>query len=319
MPDNDSSLSISDLRAMAKELDSTGKATVRDTNDSVKKSESRADTSRDEGLQDNETQDEASQDEIAKQDKQLKSSETDDEPLVDDAEVAKKEKEAKEKADRETERKTKEKARQEKNWDNIQKERAELAKEKEELKKERAKTAKADILDRRDERGYSVKDYQFAIQHFRESGNDELAKQAETAARELYQKSFMEEWKSNLDQLTEVDAELADPQSDLAQAATKVLEYLPMLRQIPDGCKYAVRIAKGDTSASLVSELKAENQKLKDEVDKLSKATRVGVGGPAKVVGGSEGKSFDSMSRDERKKYLRKQAAMADAGGLSDE
>lgn len=320
MPDNDSKLEVADFRRMAKEIDSTGQATISEPKESADKSKSRDDTGQEDGQQENENQNEPTQDELAAKDKEQKSSEiSDDEPLVDDEELAQKEKEKAEKAEREVERKAKEKTRLEKNWDNMQKRQSELDKKEQELsQREKQQTKRGDLTEEKDERGYSVKDYQFAINHFKSEGRDDLAQNAEAAARELYTKLFLREWNSNLAELTEKDPDLANPNSEISKAAASVLSNIPLLRQIPDGCKYALRIAKGDTSASLVSELQAENKKLKEEVDKLNKATRIGVGGPAKMAEAS-GKSFDSMSKEERKKHLHHQAALADAGALSDE
>jgi hypothetical protein len=99
----------------------------------------------------------------------------------------------------------------------------------------------------------------------------------------------------------------------LTQAADKVLNTLPFLKTLPDGCKYAVRIAMGDTSSSMVSELKAENKKLKAEVEKLNHATRLSGSLPSRLP---SGKTFDDLSAKERLNHLRGLAEAADRGEL---
>jgi hypothetical protein len=140
----------------------------------------------------------------------------------------------------------------------------------------RAEASKAAIQLRGEERdndGYTVKDYQTAAKKFRDDGEDDLANQADTAARNLYNQGFQKVWLANLEELQMEYPELSDAKKPLTAAANKVLDTLPFLRGVPDGCKYAVRIAQGDTSASMISELKAENKKLKKELDRLDKST----------------------------------------------
>ena len=119
---------------------------------------------------------------------------------------------------------------------------------------------------------------------------------------------------ANLEELQEEYPDLSDAKKPLTIAANKVLEALPFLRSVPDGCKYAVRIAQGDTSASMISELKAENKKLKKELDRLDKSTRLSGSGPSRLPIGD--RDIGDLPRKEGRKALRAMAEAADRGEI---
>ena len=110
----------------------------------------------------------------------------------------------------------------------------------------------------------------------------------------------------------EENPDLSDTKKPLTIKCNDILNKLPFLKTLPDGCVYALRIAQGDTSKSMISELKAENEKLKKEVGKLNYATRLTGSGPAHYSGGD--KEFEGMSKAERKAHLRHLAHQADMG-----
>jgi hypothetical protein len=191
---------------------------------------------------------------------------------------------------------------------------AELAKkEREQL----IKSKPTDLMEEKEtlpdgSKGYSVKQYQEASKQLREEGNVELAIEAEQKARMLYTDAFKRIWHANLEKLAEENPDLTDSRKPISKKCNEILEALPILKTLPDGCTYAYRIAQGDTSKSMISELKAENAKLKKEVDSLHRATRLTGAGPAHYSGGE--KKIEDMSKTERKSYLRYLAEQADMG-----
>jgi hypothetical protein len=193
-------------------------------------------------------------------------------------------------------------------------EKAELAKQK---RDEIVKSKPPDLMEEKEilengEKGYSVKQYQDAAKQAREEGNLDIATQAEAKAREIYTNAFRRIWDANLEKLAEEEPDLTDSRKPISIKCNEILNALPVLKTFPDGCKYAYRIAMGDNSKSLISELKAENQKLKKEVDSLHRATRLTGSGPAHYSGGD--KKPEDMSKTERRQFLRHLAAQADMG-----
>jgi hypothetical protein len=191
---------------------------------------------------------------------------------------------------------------------------ADLAKQE---RKTLVKTKPADLMEEKEtlpdgNKGYSVKQYQDAAKQLREEGNADLAIQAENKAREVYTSAFTKIWHANLEMLAEENPDITDTKKPITQKCNDILNNLPFLKTLPDGCVYALRIAQGDMSKSMISELKAENDKLKKEVDKLYRATRLTGSGPAHYSGGD--KEFESMSKAEKKAHLRHLAAQADMG-----
>jgi hypothetical protein len=196
------------------------------------------------------------------------------------------------------------------------KEKAELAKKEREVIVKRGGKPE-DLMEEKESlpdgsKGYSVKQYADAAKALREEGNIDLATQAETKARDLYTQAFKKIWDANLEVLTEENPDLSDNKKPLTIKCNEILNKLPFLKTLPDGCVYALRIAQGDNSKSMISELKAENEKLKKEVGKLNYATRLTGSGPAHYSGGD--KEFESMSKTERKAHLGHLAHQADMG-----
>jgi hypothetical protein len=312
MADSDK-LSKEDLRALARELDSSGNRTVEPEPEALEappegdmSDTPSAHLSQEEAEKEYKKQhpDEVKLDE----DKPAESSDT-----IDDSEEPKS-------------KESKDKDRLDKNWKKMQEREAaakalmdEAIREKAELaKKERkqlVKTAPADLMDAVEdkpdgEKGYSVRQCQNAAKNLREEGNIDLALEAEGKAREIYTTAFKKIWMANLETLAEENPDITDSKKLISIKCNDILDKMPFLRTIPDGCVYALRIAQGDMSKSMISELKAENEKLKKEVGKLNYATRLTGSGPAYYSGGD--KDFDSMSKKEKKAHLRHLAYVAD-------
>jgi hypothetical protein len=117
---------------------------------------------------------------------------------------------------------------------------------------------------------------------------------------------------ANLEELTEEHPELTDSKSlyDRSQQSPEALPF----KSVPDGCRYAVRIAQGDNSSSMISGTQVGKQEAKQELGKLEKATRISSGGVYKVPTGEH--DIGSLSRSEGKKRLRELAEAADRGEL---
>lgn len=210
-------------------------------------------------------------------------------------------------------KKIKDRERQDRSWKKLEEEKAELRRQQKEFQEKERRTV--DIRDEKDADNCSVKDYENAAKYFHEEGNEEFAKQAEDKAKALFVSILQKRWSDNFAELVEAEPTLSDTKSPLYVAASKVLQSLPFLNSMPDGCVYAVRIAQGDVSKSLISELKAENEKIKKELDRLNKATRVGSGGPGKMPSAdNSGKSFDDLPSKDRLAILRRKAERADMG-----
>jgi hypothetical protein len=290
-----SELSVEDLRALAEKVDAGQAVQVDDGADEKETPDS----------SDGEVAEEKapSQDEI---EKSLEGEKKEEEDSAESSETTEKV--------AEPTKEEKEAERFDRNWKKLQAEKAEVERQKKELAAELAKQAKTrDLKDEQDEDGYSVKDYEYAAKKFESEGNDELAREATSKAKELYFQGFQKVWKSNMDEMIDQFPDLSDSRKPFTIACDRVLQSLPFLRTIPDGCKYAVRIALGDTSSSMVSELKAENKKLKQEVEKLNRATRLSGSLPSRLP---QGKTFDDLSDKERLNHLRELAEAADRGEI---
>ena len=314
MADSDK-LSKEDLRSLARELDASGDRTVEPEPEALEAPEGDMDSTPEVHLSQDEAEKEYRkahpEEKLDEADKPAESSDT-----IDDVEEEPKSKEQKDKD------------RLEKNWKKMQEREAaaralmdEAIEEKAKLaKKERevlVKTKPADLMEEKEtlpdgSKGYTVKQFADAAKQLREEGNVDLAIQAENKAREVYTSAFKRIWEANLETLAEENPDLTDSRKPISVKCNEILNALPFLKTLPDGCTYAYRIAQGDMGKSMISELKAENSKLKKEVDKLYKATRLTGSGPAHYSGGD--KEFDSMSKAEKKAHLRHLAFQADMG-----
>lgn len=294
-------LTKAELQKLAAELDATGKVEVESESMTQDEIEAKAQAQESEPSPDKETSKEAE-----KQDEPETREEPEVEEKVPSSEISD---ERTKKADREE----KDRDRLDRNWKKMQERQAELDRREQELKAHEQKAyKKPDLMQERGPQGYSVQEYQQAAAKWREEGETDLAQKAEEEARKLYFTGFQKAWAANMEDLIEEVPDLSDSRKPISIASTKVLEKLPFLRQLPDGCRYALRIAQGDVSNSLISELRAENKKLKSEVEKLAKSTRISGSGPSRMRTGE--KPFMEMSREERKAQMRELSEMADRG-----
>jgi len=306
-------LSKEDLRALARELDTSGNRLVSPEPEALEAPESDEPSTPDVHL----SQDEAEK-EYLKQHPEatkdaVKAAESSDTTDVDVKPQSRDEKD-KDRFDRNWKKMQEREAAAKALMDEAVREKAELARQR---RDEIVKRPTHDLMEEREtldngEKGYSVKQYANAAKAAREEGNIEVAVEAEQKARALYTDAFTKIWRANIDKLAETEPDITDSNKPITKKCNEILNALPILKTLPDGCAYAYRIAQGDTSKSMISELKAENAKLKKEVDQLHRATRLTGSGPAYYSGGE--KKMEDMDRKEQKKYLRYLAEQADMG-----
>lgn len=219
-------------------------------------------------------------------------------------------------------KKAKERERFQKNWKGLSEKSEFLRKKEEELAKrekelnngatiKRIKTVD-DVREAKDKDGFSVADYEYAARKYEEEGEPEKAETLKKSAQQLFVKVFSEEWTRNTNEMIEEHPELSDSRKPLTQAVNQCLEQLPFLKMVPDGIRYAVRIALGDSSAAMLSELKSENRRLQKQLEKHSRRTRLVGSGPSRADTVFEGLDVMSLPREKRKGYLKQLAAEAD-------
>lgn len=313
----ESELTREDLRRLSAELDSTGQVTL---------PEPKSDDATDQDVDDAGEDSSASQEELEskfkreRKEKGEKSKVDDDEDEEPDSDSEDEEEEKSSESSAES-RKIKDKERQDRSWKKLEEEKRALREEKEKFEAERKNGSAGvkrirtvdDVREVKDGNGYSVADYEYAAKRYEDDGESEKAEKLKAAAQELFVKTFSAEWTRNTNELIEEHPELSDSRKPLTQAVNKCLESLPFLKMVPDGIRYAVRIALGDSSSEMLSELQTENRKLKKQLERASRRTRLVGSGPSR--GGEttfEGQDVLSLPKDRRKAYLRELAAQAD-------
>lgn len=210
--------------------------------------------------------------------------------------------------------------RRSKTWQEINAEKEALRAEKEAIAREREeiKKAKESATVLRDEHGASADDYRAAAAKLKATEPD-LAAAAEKLATELDQKhqrvqqerivtEGRQKWLSNLETLSQKHPDLKKDDSELSKETLKVLAEFPMLKQNPDGIKYAVAAADINLRAKEFEGTKAEFTKLKSEYEKLQKKLTISGGSPTKPV--QEAANLSSLSLEEQGRRL-EQAAQA--------
>lgn len=210
-----------------------------------------------------------------------------------------------------------------KTWQEINAEKEALKAEKEAIAREREeiKKAKDNATVLRDEHGASADDYRAAAKTLKDKGDNDLAAAAEKLATEMDQKyqrmqqekavnEGRQKWLSNLEQLSQKHPDLKKDDSELSKETLKVLGEFPMLKQNPDGIKYAVAAADINLRAKEFDGTKAELAKLKAEHEKLQKKLTISGGSPTKPV--QEAANVNSLSLEEQGRRLEQLAHQHD-------
>ena len=309
-------LTREDLRRLSAELDSTGQVTLPQSKSETQEQDDDVDAGEDSSPSQEELEEKFKQER-----KEKDKSKTDEDEDEDDSEDEDEEEEESSESSAVEKKKAKDKERQDRSWKKLEEEKRALREEREKFEDERkngSATIKRirtveDVREAKDQSGFSVADYEYAAKKYEEDGESEKAEKLKEAAKNLFVKTFSDEWSRNTNEMIEEHPELSDSRKPLTQAVNKCLESLPFLKMIPDGIKYAVRISLGDSSAALLSELKTENRKLKKQLEKQARRTRLVGSGPSRNGETTfEGQDVLSLPKDRRKSYLRELAAQAD-------
>jgi hypothetical protein len=313
MPEGE--LTREDLRRLSMELDSTGQVSLPQSKSETQEQEV---DDLDQAGEDSSPSQEELEEKFKRERKEKDKSTTDEDEDEDDSEEDEEEEESSESSVAEK-KKAKEKERQDRSWKKLEEEKRALREEREKFEAERGgatiKRIKTvdDVREAKDGNGFSVADYEYAAKKYEEEGETEKAETLKKSAQQLFIKTFSEEWTRNTNEMIDEHPELSDARKPLTISVNKCLESLPFLKMIPDGIRYAVRISLGDSSAALLSELKTENRKLKKQLEKLNRRTRLVGSGPSRNGEPTfEGQDVLSLPKERRKAYLRELAAQAD-------
>lgn len=221
----------------------------------------------------------------------------------------------------------KDKERLARNWQEMQK-RNEEAKSKvaaaeerarkaeEEAAKLRAKPAEIPVKDRR---GYTVEDYENYAAKSEEEGNYQQAKNAREEAQilrqQIFEDKFKSEWQANVAQMVEAHPDLANPTTALNKEVEKLLrepDNIYITRS--SGIKSAVAQARANLEAGSISAMQAENEKLKQELNRLEKLGSIpGRDGAMKRTGQ---KGFEDMTLEQQRAQLLRQSEELDAESM---
>ena len=221
----------------------------------------------------------------------------------------------------------KEKERFAKNWKTYQ-QRNEESKAKVAAAEERARKAEEEAaklrrapaeLPYKDRRGFTVEDYDNYATAQESEGNYQVAKNAREEAallrQEVMEKQFLSKWQATQAEMVEANPDLANPTTALNKEVEKLLrEPDNVYITRPTGLKAAVAQAKANLQSDSVSAIKAENEKLKQELNRLEKLGAIpGRDGAMKRVGQ---KGFEEMTLEQQRAQLLRQSEELDAESM---
>lgn len=186
------------------------------------------------------------------------------------------------------------------------------AKAEEEAAKLRQKPPEIPI---KDKRGHTLEDYERAIEANEKEGNWEAAKFAREEADLLRRETYQSQWLAHRDKVIEANPELRNLDNPLTKETQRLLDEPdnPFFTRV-SGMSYAVAQAKAKLEADSVSAMKAENEKLKQELDRLAKLGAIpGRDGAMKRV---SNKAFADMTLEEQRAHLLRQSEELDAEAM---
>lgn len=126
-------------------------------------------------------------------------------------------------------------------------------------------------------------------------------------------KGFEQAWSATAESVIKEEPALADPESQMAQDMIELLEAYPLLGQHPEGFKYAHELLKLRAAAGEVSELREQREKDKKEIERLNADKALSGGPDASKHSQRANNDFNSLSEDEQREWLRRDAERADA------
>jgi len=210
-------------------------------------------------------------------------------------------------------------------WKHINAEKEEIKRQREELLKvaEELKGRQADLDDGkayRDEKGFTAEDYENASKRLSEEGDDDLASDATTRAKEVrveggkhqqqqLAKRHWEVFEGKRQQLMQKHEDLQKPDSDLTKRANAILKQYPTM-QNASGLEHAVNIAQLQMRAAGAEQSETQVEELTNKLNKLEKKMSVSGGFTSEKIDG--GRSFDDLSEKEQEAHLLKAAANFD-------
>jgi hypothetical protein len=167
----------------------------------------------------------------------------------------------------------------------------------------------------KDDEGYTVEEYEGFAAKQEEEGNWEQVKIARRKADTLRRKTYESQWLAHRDKVIEANPELRNMDSPLAREAQRLLNEPdnPFFTRV-SGMSYAIAQAKANLEAGSISAVRAENLKLKQELDRLEKLGAIpGRDGAMKRV---SNKAFADMSLEEQRTHLLRQSEELDAESM---
>jgi colicin import membrane protein len=167
----------------------------------------------------------------------------------------------------------------------------------------------------KDKRGYTVEDYEAFANSQEEEGNWQQSRSARQEAANLRQEMYTAEWLANRQKEIEANPDLRNMDSPLYKETQRLLDEPenPYFTRTT-GIKYAVAQAKANLEASSISAVKAENLKLKQELDRLEKLGAIpGRDGAMKRV---SNKAFADMTLEEQRAHLYRASEELDAESM---
>jgi hypothetical protein len=138
------------------------------------------------------------------------------------------------------------------------------------------------------------------------------AQEAYQAEQQEQQSKFVNEWQNKAREVIKERPTLGDASHEDARAMGELLTQYPVLGMIPDGFKHAAEILTMRKDAAEASGLREENNKLKAEIERLTKLTTP-AGGKDAAKAHSSGIRPEDMPLHELHMKLKNEAEMADA------
>jgi colicin import membrane protein len=175
--------------------------------------------------------------------------------------------------------------------------------------------AEAPKIPYRDEHENTVEDYEAHAEKQEQEGNWQQARAARIAAGKLRWEIFKAEWEANRAPILEANPDMRNMDSPLAKEVERLIrEPDNVYVTRTTGLKYAVAQAKANLEAESISAVRAENIKLKQELDRLERLGAIpGRDGATKRV---SNKAFADMTLEEQHAHLLRQSEELDAESM---
>jgi hypothetical protein len=169
--------------------------------------------------------------------------------------------------------------------------------------------------------GLTAQEYADGAAVFEREGDYENAYKARRVAEEMFQQEQGRaqqmhgveaeyQWRTQMQQVMQVEPKIADPDSPIAQHLSRIIEQNPWIYHVPQGFLRAAEVAHMLTKMGSISELQDENEQLRAELEKHRRKSQPARGGYASPRYGE--KEFDEMNLDEMESHLKGITSEAD-------